>query len=179
MDRIFLQSLKISLQIANCREERPRQTFSLLTASSASQFGLWGLYSARKNLRDIPVSYRDDSESRSPIFLAITSSFAPCILGARADSNLGRFSSEIRTLPAFKINQENHRDGNESSERTLGQAKQWPNRPCAKKRSGNAFRKSNRTERSARGSQTRPWHPLMITVSRTGRRKSSPGRLRI
>src|SRR5437660_7973355 len=83
------------------------------------------------------------------------------------------------TLPAFKINQENLRDGNESSERTLGQAKQWPNRPCAKKRSGEAFRKSNRTERSARGSQTRPWHPLMITVSPTGLGKSSPGRLRI
>jgi hypothetical protein len=35
--------------------------------------------------------------------------------------------------------QENHRDGNESSERTLGQAKQWPNRPCAKKEAGQPF----------------------------------------
>ncbi len=36
-NRLSLQFLKISLQIANCREERPRQTFSLLTASSATQ----------------------------------------------------------------------------------------------------------------------------------------------
>jgi hypothetical protein len=37
----------------------------------------------------------------------------------RADSNLGRFSSELRTLPAFKINQENHRDGERVPKRTL------------------------------------------------------------
>src|SRR6266567_5315886 len=39
-NRLSLQFLKISLQIANCREERPAKTFSLLTAYSATQSGL-------------------------------------------------------------------------------------------------------------------------------------------
>jgi hypothetical protein len=71
------------------------------------------------------------------------------------------------------------RTGNESPQRTFGQTKQWPNRPWAKRKNAKAFRKSNRTGRSARGSQTRPWHPSMTMVSRIGLGKSSPGRLRI
>ncbi len=53
-NRLSLQFLKISLQIANCREERPRQTFSLLTASSATQSGLRGVRPICKKSRDIP-----------------------------------------------------------------------------------------------------------------------------